>query len=52
MRIAVGRRGPPALADESSQILLDAGANHVASLLIESWNYLGGLLEMPRLSGP
>jgi hypothetical protein len=49
LRIAVGRWGPPALADESSQILLDAGANHVASLLIESRNYLGGLLEMPRL---
>jgi predicted PurR-regulated permease PerM len=48
LRIAVGRWGPPALADESSQILLDAGANHVASLLIESRNYLGGLLEMPR----
>ena len=49
LRIAVGRWGPPALADESSQTLLDAGANHVASLLIESRNYLGGLLEMPRL---
>jgi hypothetical protein len=48
LRIAVGRWGPSALADESSQILLDAGANHVASLLIESRNYLGGLLEMPR----
>lgn len=52
LRIAVGRWGPPALADESSQILLDAGANHVASMLIESRNYLGGLLEMPRLPIP
>ena len=52
LRIAVGRWGPPALADESSQILLDAGANHVASLLIESRNYLDGLLEMPRLPVP
>ena len=49
LRIAVGRWGPSALADESSQTLLDAGANHVASLLIESRDYLGGLLEMPRL---
>jgi hypothetical protein len=49
LRIAVGRWGPPALADESPQPLLDAGANHVASLLVESRNYLGGLLEMPRL---
>jgi predicted PurR-regulated permease PerM len=52
LRIAVGRWGPPALADESSQALLDAGANHVASLLIESRNYVGGLLEMPRLPIP
>jgi predicted PurR-regulated permease PerM len=43
LRIAVGRWGPPAVADESSQALLDAGANHVASLLIESRDYLGGL---------
>lgn len=48
LRIAVGRWAPPALADESSQTLLDAGADHVASLLIESRNYFGGLLEMPR----
>jgi hypothetical protein len=52
LRIAVGRWGPPALADESSQPLLDAGANHVASLLVESRDYLGGLLEMPRLPVP
>ena len=52
LRIAVGRWGPPALADESSQILLDAGANHVASLLIESRNYLRDLLEMPRVPVP
>ena len=52
LRIAVGRWGPPALADESPQTLLDAGANHVASLLIESRNYLGGLLEIPRLPVP
>jgi predicted PurR-regulated permease PerM len=52
LRIAVGRWGPPALTDESSQTLLDAGANHVATLLIESRNYLDGLLEMPRLPVP
>jgi hypothetical protein len=34
LRIVVGRWAPPALADESSQTLLDAGADHVASLLI------------------
>jgi hypothetical protein len=52
LRIAVGRWAPPALADESSQTLLEAGANHVASRLVESRNYLGGLLEMPRLPVP
>jgi predicted PurR-regulated permease PerM len=48
LRMAVGRWAPPALADESPQALLDAGADHVASLLIESRNYFGGLLELPR----
>jgi hypothetical protein len=52
LRIAVGRWGPPALADESPQPLLDAGANHVASMLVESRNYLGGLLEIPRIPVP
>jgi hypothetical protein len=52
LRVAVGRWAPPAMADESSQPLLDAGANHVASLLIESRNYIRGLLEMPRLPIP
>jgi predicted PurR-regulated permease PerM len=52
LQIAVGRWAPSALADESSQMLLDAGANHVASLLIESRNYVGALLEMPRLPVP
>jgi predicted PurR-regulated permease PerM len=49
LRIAVGRWAAPALVDESPHTLLDAGADHVASLLIESRNYFGGLLEMPRL---
>ena len=52
LRIVVGRWGPPALADESSQALLDAGADHVSSVLVESRNYLGGLLELPRLPAP
>jgi predicted PurR-regulated permease PerM len=49
LRIAVGRWGPPALADERPQTLVDAGANHVTSLLTESRTYLTGLLESPRL---
>ena len=43
VRIAVGRWGPPALADENTKTLTDAGANHVAALLVESRSYLGGL---------
>ncbi len=52
VRIAVGRWAPPPLADESAQALRDAGANHVASLLVESRDYLGGLLELPRVPAP
>ena len=48
VRIAVGRWAPSALADESTQTLQEAGADHVASLLIDSRNYLAGLIEMPR----
>ena len=49
VRIAVGRWAPPALADESSQPLLDAGADNVASQLSETRKYLDGLLAMPRV---
>lgn len=49
LHIAVGRWAPPALADESATALLAAGADHVASLLVESRNYLAGLTEAPRL---
>jgi predicted PurR-regulated permease PerM len=52
VRIAVGRWAPPAMADESVQALRDAGANHVASLLVESRDYLVGLLEKPRVPDP
>lgn len=45
VRIAVGRWAPPALADENSQALLEAGANHVATLLAESRSYFAGLTD-------
>jgi predicted PurR-regulated permease PerM len=51
LRIAVGRWAPPELADESAQPLLDAGAHHVASLLVETRDYLGGLVDRPRARG-
>ena len=52
VRIVVGRWGPPALADESTQVLRDAGASLVASTFAETRTYLGGLVEMPRVPVP
>ena len=49
VRILVGRWGPPALADESTQVVRDAGADLVASTLAETRIYLGGLAEIPRV---
>ena len=51
LRIVVGRWAPPALADESTQILRDAGASHVDSTLVETRTYLATLLEIPRSKG-
>ena len=48
VHVAVGRWAPPALADETAQPLLDAGADHVATRLVDSRKYLTGLLE-PRV---
>jgi hypothetical protein len=46
VRIVVGRRGPPALADESTQeVLREAGAVLVAATLAETRTYLAGLME-------
>ncbi len=52
VRILVGRWAPPALADESTQVLRDTGANLVASTLLESRIYLAGLVEIPRIPLP
>jgi predicted PurR-regulated permease PerM len=52
VRILVGRWGPPALMDESTQALRDAGADLVASTLVESRTYLSGLVEIPRIPLP
>ena len=49
VRILVGRWGPRALSDDSTQLLRDAGATLVASSLEETRTYLGGLVEMPRI---
>ncbi len=52
VRILVGRWAPPALADDSTQLLRDAGATLVASTLRETRTYLGGLVEIPQISLP
>jgi hypothetical protein len=49
VRILVGRWGPEALADDSTQLLRDAGATLVAATLAETRTYLGGLVEIPRI---
>jgi hypothetical protein len=52
VRILVGRWAPPALADESTQVLRETGANHVGATLMETRDYLGGLVEIPRIPLP
>ena len=48
VRIVVGRWAPPALADESTQMLRDAGATLVSSTLIETRDYLAGVVAIPQ----
>ena len=45
VRILVGRWSAPALADENTHVLREAGAVLVASTLAETRTYLGGLVE-------
>jgi len=52
VRILVGRWAPPALADDSTQLLRDGGANLVASTLLETRTYLAALVETPRIPVP
>lgn len=52
VRILVGRWAPPALADESTQVLRESGADLVASTLLETRTYLDGLVESPRIPVP
>jgi len=51
VHIVVGRWAPAALMDEASDVLREAGANHVDATLVATRDYLGGLLEVPRISG-
>jgi len=52
VRILVGRWSPPSLADDSTLALREAGAVLVASTLAETRDYLGGLIEIPRMPAP
>jgi predicted PurR-regulated permease PerM len=52
VRLLVGRWAPLALADESTQVLRDTGANLVASTLIETRTYLAELVEMSQIPVP
>jgi hypothetical protein len=48
LRIIVGRWGPASLTDDSTQKIRDAGASRVDTVLLDTRNYLEGLLETPR----
>jgi hypothetical protein len=52
VRVVVGRWAPVALADDSTQVLRDTGANLVTSTLLESRTYQAGLAEIPRIPLP
>lgn len=53
VRIAVGRWAPPELADEAAQPILDAGASHVASNLLETRRYLSEAAQVTVIeAGP
>lgn len=45
LHIIVGRWSPPVFADESNQAMKDAGASLVASTMVETREYLDGLVE-------
>jgi hypothetical protein len=51
LRIVVGRWAPPALADENTQVLRDAGATHVDSTLVDTKTYLATLLNVVPARG-
>ena len=52
VRIVVGRWSPPALADDSTQALRDAGAALVCTTFAETRDFLTGMVELPRIPAP
>jgi hypothetical protein len=51
LRVVVGRWAPPALADESTEVLREAGATHVGTTLIDTKTYLATLVNSVRVQG-
>ena len=52
LKILVGRWAPPALADETVEPLIDAGANHVGTTLLETRDQLRQLVQHVALGLP
>jgi predicted PurR-regulated permease PerM len=52
LRIVVGRWAPPALADDTLQPLVDAGATHVAATLLETRRQLAEIAHPGTRPGP
>jgi len=46
LKIIVGRWAPPTLADDNPQLLMEAGANHVGSTLLETRDQLCQLAQL------
>jgi predicted PurR-regulated permease PerM len=52
LRILVGRWSPPALADDTLQPILEAGATHVSTTLLETRRQLAELVHRGTQPGP
>jgi predicted PurR-regulated permease PerM len=52
LRILVGRWAPPALADDTLQPILEAGATHVSTTLLETRRQLAELVHRGTQPGP
>lgn len=51
LQIVVGRWAPATLADESTQVLREAGANHVGASLVGTRDYLRTLMDPSHAAG-
>lgn len=51
LQIVVGRWAPASLADDSTQVLREAGADHVGASLVGTRDYLRGLIDAGHAAG-